>query len=73
MKSNRVLKGMKAAHRDEKLAVVIWSDAARGQQQRLVINSRFLFKSHDSANLARRKTRCDADSSPLYWLSSLVL
>ena len=54
MKSNRIFKEMKSdmrrkyervhAHRDEKLAVVVWSVAAMGQQERLVIHFWFPFQ-----------------------------
>ena len=53
-------------HRDEKLAVVVWSDAARANRKDLSSTLGFFFRSHDNANLARWKTWCDTDSSP-FW------
>ena len=72
MKSNRIemksdlMEVRVRAHRNEKLAVVVWSDCRMGQQKRLVLDSWFLFRCYDNANLARRKTWCDADSSS-FW------
>ena len=72
LKSNRVLKEMKSdlvelrVHRDGKLAVVVWSDAARANRKDLSSTLGFFFRSHDNANLARWKTWCDTDSSP-FW------
>ena len=50
LKSNRILKEMKSdlvelrVHRDEKLAVVVWSDAARANRKDLSSHSWFLFQ-----------------------------
>ena len=55
------------AHRKEKLAVVVCLvRRSVGQQERLVFNAWFLSRNHDTKNLARRKTRCDFDSSS-FW------
>ena len=80
MKFNRIFKEMKSdlveirvsAHRCEKLigrgGLVRCS---MGQQERLLLNSWCFFRSYDNAILARRMTRCDANSSPFWKIEAL--
>ena len=54
------------AHRNEKLAVVVWSDAAWANGKDLFSTVSFFSGVATTRYLARCKVRCDSDSSQLW-------